>query len=418
MMPTPDQKKILRTWIKHSRITYDNALWYARKNDLTETLHTYDTLGLLKKQCVTATSPGFEWLKETPARIRAQAVHQLKDAAKGANTRWSKRLFDNKDKKHVRRPVMRTMKSRDPNGLIAIIAKESSWFKTCPETEKVTFGAFKTHGLGDVLLKDRERVLSWISTGNPRAHDLKIMMNTNTNMFYLIIPYKIGSGPFEERDSPNAQGSVALDPGVRCFQTCYSPNGTAGILLPDITSRLRPRYEKIAEYQSIADGKMKNPKFNARSKRRVKNKMKCLFQKCRNVRENSHYGAIKHLGDRYENIYLPIFKSSQMVEKERYYVNSVGKKTASKRKITRKTVREMLSLGHFEFRSRCVSRLGDKVKFVTEEYTTQTCSSCGTPNKKVGSSKQFKCVSKDCENDMHRDINGARCIFLKHHVLN
>ena len=46
-----------------------------------------------------------------------------------------------------------------------------------------------------------------------------------------------------------------------------------------------------------------------------------------------------------------------------------------------------------------------------EEYTSKTCSCCGSLNTKLGSSKIFNCPS--CKVILDRDENGARNILLK-----
>ena len=88
-----------------------------------------------------------------------------------------------------------------------------------------------------------------------------------------------------------------------------------------------------------------------------------------------------------------------------------------KRNIGSKTVSEMLSLGHFEFRQRCINKLGDRIKLVTEEYTSKTCANCGNINYDLGSSEIFNCLNEKCNISIDRDVNGARNIFLKYHKL-
>ncbi|CAM9241963.1 unnamed protein product, partial [Ectocarpus sp. 4 AP-2014] len=52
-----------------------------------------------------------------------------------------------------------------------------------------------------------------------------------------------------------------------------------------------------------------------------------------------------------------------------------------------------------------------RVVIVTEEYTSETCSCCGTLHRTLGRSKIFRCPS--CRRVMDRDENGARNILLK-----
>ena len=54
---------------------------------------------------------------------------------------------------------------------------------------------------------------------------------------------------------------------------------------------------------------------------------------------------------------------------------------------------------------------GCKLLIVTEEYTSQCCGHCGKLSKKFN--KRIKTCTY-CDTICHRDINGARNIFLKY----
>ena len=62
------------------------------------------------------------------------------------------------------------------------------------------------------------------------------------------------------------------------------------------------------------------------------------------------------------------------------------------RKICKKSAREMLCLGHFEFRQRILNKLENKVHIVSEEYTSKTCTNCGNIDTKLRASKTYKCL--------------------------
>ncbi len=84
------------------------------------------------------------------------------------------------------------------------------------------------------------------------------------------------------------------------------------------------------------------------------------------------------------------------------------------RKIGSKTVRQMLTWSHSRFRQRLTFKaeeLGKKVVFVSEAWTSKTCSSCGWVDAKLGGRKVFRC--RGCGLVIDRDVNGARGIFLR-----
>lgn len=52
---------------------------------------------------------------------------------------------------------------------------------------------------------------------------------------------------------------------------------------------------------------------------------------------------------------------------------------------------------------------------VTEEFTSKTCTSCGSIKNNLGSNKLFECAN--CGLKIDRDINGARNILIKHTII-
>ena len=66
---------------------------------------------------------------------------------------------------------------------------------------------------------------------------------------------------------------------------------------------------------------------------------------------NHHYKGIQYLSNTFKNIILPPFEISKMISK-------------LNRNITRKTAREMLSLGHYEFKTRLIDKCGERIKIL------------------------------------------------------
>ncbi len=76
--------------------------------------------------------------------------------------------------------------------------------------------------------------------------------------------------------------------------------------------------------------------------------------------------------------------------------------------------RTMLTWSHYSFRMLLkakVAETGTGIVVVTEEYTSKTCTACGSVHQKLGSTKVFSCLS--CGFTTGRDVNGARNILLK-----
>ena len=104
----------------------------------------------------------------------------------------------------------------------------------------------------------------------------------------------------------------------------------------------------------------------------------------------------------YRTIVIPTFNTKQIAESK---------------KLNSKVVRKMLTLSHYLFRQRLISKSEEykncTIEIVDESYTSKTCGKCGKLNNSLGSNKTFKCPS--CKVVMDRDSNGARNILIKNY---
>jgi putative transposase len=184
---------------------------------------------------------------------------------------------------------------------------------------------------------------------------------------------------------------VFLDPGIRKFQTFYSPEGYCGYTNEEYSELMKQKYFKIDNLQSFYD----NPKWKV-NKYNLKNKILKLRTKVSNIVDDLHWKCSNFLCDNFKTIIIPVFKTQNIVCKK-------------KRKITTLTARLCNSYKHYEFRQRLhhVARKKDcKVIVTTEPYTSKTCGKCGHLNMGLNGSKTFDC--EKCNVSLDRDINGAR----------
>jgi putative transposase len=124
-----------------------------------------------------------------------------------------------------------------------------------------------------------------------------------------------------------------------------------------------------------------------------------LRWKIKDLRDELHAKTIRFLVDRFDIILIPTFETSQMAKRER-------------RKLRSKTVRAMLTFAHYQFKERLnvvAAQHGKMVVEVNEAYTSKTCSWSGEMVS-IGSSERIR-GSDGIQ--MHRDVNGARGIFLR-----
>jgi putative transposase len=137
-----------------------------------------------------------------------------------------------------------------------------------------------------------------------------------------------------------------------------------------------------------------------------RNRMRAIhrcWRKIKNIRHHMHYTLANTLLDDFQHILLPSFGTSKMVNRED---RVIGKKTA----------RDMLTWGHYEFQQRLLWKAKTRgrersVHIVSEQHTTMTCGSCGLYDRNVGSKKTYEC--RKCGLVVDRDLNAARNILIR-----
>ena len=187
---------------------------------------------------------------------------------------------------------------------------------------------------------------------------------------------------------------VALDPGVRTFMTFFSED-SYGWLGNDSNLHIQKLCFRLDKLVS------KISKAPSRQRRRFKKAASRLPCKIKNLVKELHHKIAKFLVDNFDVILLPTFETCQMVSK-------------SRRKLRNKTVRQMLTLSHYEFKTFLKWKAWENSKFVidcNEAYTSQTVSWTGEIVQNLGGARTIKSAATGLK--MDRDLNGARGIFLR-----
>jgi putative transposase len=206
--------------------------------------------------------------------------------------------------------------------------------------------------------------------------------------YYIVVSEKV-----QPQRTENQGRVVALDPGVRTFMTFFSESSygwlgdDSNLQIQKLCFKLDKLISKISQASSAQKKRFK----------KAADRLKVKIQHC--VKE-LHHKVARFLVDNFDVILLPSFESSQMVSK-------------SRRKIRSKTVRQMLTLSHYQFKKHLEWKAWESGKValtdINEAYTSKTVSWTGEV-KKIGGSR----VIKDADgNRMNRDLNGARGIFLR-----
>lgn len=217
--------------------------------------------------------------------------------------------------------------------------------------------------------------------------------------------------------SARKRGAVSIDPGVRTFATCYDPDGLVckwGCSGSDGSPSANSKLWRIANQANSIRARMQNPMLRTnkvgrgkrhRRRRHMRRAAARLELRIRNLVAELHHKLALWLCKNYETVLLPTFHVAQMAKKR--------DRQGRRRKIGRRTVKEMYSLGHCRFRQYLkylAERYSTLVCECDEMYTTQTCGACGRLNY-VGTSETYRC--RLCGAVFDRDENAARNIMLK-----
>jgi len=206
--------------------------------------------------------------------------------------------------------------------------------------------------------------------------------------WWLAIPFK------QKLSIPENQGKVvAIDPGVRSFISFYSSEVAGNVGNGDFSriQRLCFHLDKLVSKRDLCKLKQKRRAMTAAIKR--------ARAKIIHLTQELHHKAAKFLTDNFDVILLPMFETKAMV-------NKAGKN------ISKRTVRNMLTLSHFKFKqflkwkAKCT---GKQVIDCSEAYTSKTHPQTGHLHN-IGGAKWVKLIDGSVAN---RDLVGARNIMLR-----
>lgn len=364
--PTPEQNECFKQYFGAVRYAY-NMLVAKYRNVGEPNLSLKDFRATIEQ--------GPEWLRKIPYEIRDVAV----------------RDFDKARKAH--RAKLKKMKQHDPNATLNAKFKFKSKrdkhqsFEVRPRDLVRGRGAFAFLNLGN--LKGAENIPPEVETAIRFIRD-------RLGQTFLAIPRQVAKR--SESQAPTSQESiVALDPGVRTFQSTYDASGLT-------TEWGKSDMKRIYRLCLVADKIQSLWSKNKGAKRRsIKKAWHRILFKIQHLVREVHRKMTSWLCENYKVILIPKFETSRMVKR-------------GKRKLNSKTSRNMITWSHYAFRKMLMEK-SELFPWVTvvecdEIYTSKTCGHCGDINKNLGSAKTFRC--QRCSYVADRDINAARNILIRY----
>jgi len=209
----------------------------------------------------------------------------------------------------------------------------------------------------------------------------RLSYNSRTKKFVLRVPYD------KKTETTITRNPIcSLDPGIRTFQTIYSPSGTCyQVATKDTTVQLTTLIKRIENVKPFKNHK----RFVSRLREKLKNKVKDM-----------HWKVANFLCKKFDKIIIGNMSTKSI--------------TSNFNNLHKTTKKLAYALSNFTFKERLQSKCKEynvEYKEVDESYTSKTCGGCGVIKENLGCSKVFKCDS--CDFVCDRDVNGARNIHLK-----
>ena len=236
------------------------------------------------------------------------------------------------------------------------------------------------------------------------------VIRTRQRKWYLCVPspLEVVNVIAPETAPPDSYRVIALDPGVRTFQTGFLQDGQAFEFGAGDNRRILKLCQHLDALESRRNAHVTgNPhKFLFRHKTRASMKRAAarMRERIRNLVDEFHKKLALWLCRNHDLILIPPFPTSKMAERKE--TRCIGSKTA----------RMMYNWAHYRFRMRLMHKAREhpwcRVVEVREDYTSKTCGDCGWEHPKLKGAEVYRCG--ECGYVAGRDINAARNIFLRY----
>lgn len=364
--PNQEQIKIIRGWGHTARYVYNKTVEDIKIHKLRANFFRLRNRRVNYKNRTTKEINKLinDWELKTPKDIRAGSVKSVVDAVKTN--------FTNLKRGNIKKFEMKYRKRKHDRSIV--IPKSAI--------------QFKRNGRNQNILKVYSTYLnSEIRVSNDKMFKIKhnCRIKFENGQWFFIVPIDVNL-----KTSFTESKVCALDPGCRKFNTVYSEDFVVKISMKkENTTKI---YDKLDKMKSLRSKKIVS---NNHATRRIRKQ----YVSMSNLVDDMHYKTVNLISKHFNKIFLPKFESQKLVQ------GSLAKTTK----------RDMMSWKHYQFQQRLKHKLEEyknkKLIICTEEYTSKTCTSCGTIKDNLGGNENFNC--DNCGLHIDRDINGARNILIK-----
>ncbi len=331
---------------------------------------------------IAKTDPEKAWQAETPYDTRQLAIREAVTAFKSALTNKARGNIKNFQLGYKCRKAPKQVFCVDSSA----IKKVSKTPKTKKESSGRLFLQMFPKRLGDnKYIRVRKRGFSKLP--ETFEHDCKIMKYGKQYYLLYVFEKEVSKSDSLKKDI------LSLDPGVRTFQTGFSPSGLVYKFGDKHNYLLKTLHAKLDKIRS------KRSKVALKKKKNLRNTCLKIEHKIHNLIENLHNQSASHIAKNFQRVLLPKFSTSVMQQSN---------------KLSGSVKRDMWSFSHYKFQQKLIglcNQHSSALYIVEEHYTSKTCGCCGK-QVEIGGSKTFNCDS--CGYIQDRDVNGARNILLKH----
>ncbi len=392
----PDTRhcKTLLKWMGVVRWTYNRAVAAIKENPVLEKnakglRNLFTTKKAIAEMGRQRPGQDFSWISDTPSFCRNAAISDAMDAYK------SNRTKQRKQGKRFKFDIKFRSRQVDPQQCITFSSED--WERS--------------RGMcADLLSRGALRCCQPLP--QKMRYDFDIIYVRATAKFFLCLPEPLEPQchlPCDPDREP--YHVVALDPGVRTFQTGFDEEGTA---IEFGTKRDNRRIFNLCQHLDALESR-RNAKKSSDSKQflrphKIRANMKRaaarMRERIRNLVDELHRKVALWLCWNYDAVLIPEFQTARMA------------KRSEERCIGNRTARMMYTWAHYRFRQRLQDKAREyprcRVVLVREDYTSKTCGRCGAINRKLKGAEVYRCTVPTCGYVAGRDRSAARNIMLRY----